>query len=388
MAFPTIAVWIAFASVPFAAVPTWTDVSADVISFFIRRGRQHELDRLEAGTATVTLLNTSGNYWPSYSANVKPQKRLRIRATYNTISYDIFDGFIESYKPGFLLPPIRGAIMVLECVDLIASLSRLLLNSAGEAQELSGTRVGNILDDLAWLGGRLIDPGLSNIIATGALVNENAQEHLFLVQDSERGIVFVQGDGDVEFQDRGARVRTPYTTSQGIFGDSAGEFGYHRIEVVFENEYVYNDIRITREGGTEQTASDATSQTAYGKRSLSETGLLITTNTEALSQANYLLSRFKDPVLRAKNITIRPGADEVNLYPLALGLDISARITVRLSQANLNGDYHIEGISHNVVIAEQNWETIWELTSADNQIYWALGTVGFSELGQTTRLFY
>ncbi|MDD5512002.1 MAG: hypothetical protein PHI12_14535, partial [Dehalococcoidales bacterium] len=81
MARPTIVVRIAFATDPFADTPTWTDVSADVMSFSIERGRQHFLDRIEAGTVYLVLKNSSGNYWPNnaagdYYPNVLPGKRI------------------------------------------------------------------------------------------------------------------------------------------------------------------------------------------------------------------------------------------------------------------------------------------------------------------------
>lgn len=394
MAEPTITLRIAFASDPFAAVPSWNDISSDGMDFSITKGRQHELDRMEAGIATLTLLNTSGNYWANnaggaYYPNIKPLKRVNIRATYGATTYDLYTGFVESWDPDFILRPIKGPIMRLPCVDLISNLSRLLLNNAGYAEELSGTRIGNVLDDLGWAAGdRDLDAGLTTIRASGVMENENATEHLFLVQQSENGIVFIQGDGDVEFQDRGARLRVPYTTSQGTFGDGAGELGYNAIEFADDVQYLYNDIHITREGGTEQTASDAASQTAYGKRSFQRTGLLFLNDNEAQSYAEYLLSRYKDPALRLKSITIRPGADPDNLYPLVLGLDISSRITIKLSQANIDEDYHIEGIRHTWDARSKIWETRWELTPVSQWIYWALGIAGISELGLTTRLFY
>lgn len=370
MATPTLLVRIAHDSAPFAAVPSWTDYPTALMLFSIRRGRQHELDRMEAGTSTIVLLNTSGLLWPNVTATIKPCQRINIRATYNAITYDLYTGFIESWQPDFILRPIKGAVMVLTCTDLIGAFASLNLNSAGYAEELSGTRVHNVINDLAWLGAHDLDAGQSSVIATGALVNENAMSHLGDVQLAEQGIVFVQGDGDVEFQDRHARLKAPYLVSNGIFGDDAGELGYHAIEFAYDNTYIYNDVRMTREGGAEQTASDATSQLAYGKRTLSRTGLQLVSNAEALSQAQYLLSQYKDPAMRVRAIIIRPGVSEASLYPLVLGLDISARITVRLNQAVIDEDYHIEGISHDFDASTQMWETKWELSPASTEIYW------------------
>lgn len=390
----TIVCRIAFSTAPFAASPTWSDVSSDVIHCMIRRGRQHELDRMEAGTAQVRLLNISGDYWPdnasgSYYPNVKPVKRINIRATYNDQTYDLYTGFIEDWQPNFILKPIKGPVMDLPCSDLIKNLSRLFLNDAtGYSEELSGTRVGNVLDDLGWpAGNRDIDAGQSNIQATGELVDVNALDHLFTVQQSESGILYIAPDGDVQFEDRGHRLASPHNTSQATFGDDAGEMKYHRIELVYGDRFLYNDIRITRNGGTQQSAEDSTSQDNYGKRTLTRSKLLITADTEALSQAQYLLSRFKEPYTRVKKIVIRPDVDPDNLYPKVLSYDIGTRVTIRLNQASIDEDYFIEGIEHRFE-PDKPWQTTWELSKADNQQYWALGVEGYSELGETTKLFY
>jgi hypothetical protein len=395
MAKPTIIVRIAFSSDPFDATPSWSDVSSDVLEIHTRRGRQHELGRIEAGTATIVLENSSGDYWPynaggSYYPNVLPGKRVNIRATYGVTTYDLYTGFVEAWQPSWLSREGGNVpIITIKCADLTKNLSRLLLNSAGFAQELSGTRVGNVLDALGWpAGARDIDAGQSNMIATGALENENAQDHLFTVQESELGIVFIAGDGDVQFQDRHARLKAPYTTSQATFGDDAGEQKYRDIEPSYDDQYIYNDVRVTREGGTEQTASDATSQTSYGKRSLSKTGLLITVDTEAKDQADFLLSRYKDATLRSRTLTVFPDRDPANLYPKILDYDLSTRITVRLNQASIDHEYHIEHISHDFIARQGSWKTEYQLSDADMQAYWLIGVAGYSEIGETTRVGY
>lgn len=163
---------------------------------------------------------------------------------------------------------------------------------------------------------------------------------------------------------------------------------YIDVELAYDDKFIYNDVRIQRVEGTEQVAVDSTSGTAYGQRSLSRTSLLMATDADALSQAQYLLSRYKDPALRAKSILIYPDADPANLYPKVLGFDIGTRITLQLTQASIDADYHIEGVNHDWDARENKWVTKWQLSDADNQKYWALGVANFSEIGETTRLAY
>lgn len=397
MTYPEYVCRIAFVSAPYAASPTWVDVSDDLMSFNRRRGRQHELNRMEAGTATVVLRNTSGDYWPNnsgspYYGNIQPRKRINIRAVWDGTTYDLYTGYIEKWQPGFRAKAGFGAIMTLTCSDLIKPLSKLLLNSAGYSSELTGDRIDNVLDTLGYPAAhRVIDAGQTTLQATGALANVNAMNHLFAVTDTELGMLFVRGDGYVIFQDRHARLKTPYTVSQAIFGNdrAAGELPIYEITPSLDDSLIYNDIRITRLSGTEQTASDATSIASYGKQGLQKPSMLMTTDSEAQSQAQYLLGRYKDAYMRLEGLVAKAGLDPDDLYPAVLGFDISTRITVRLDQAGINRDYYIEGI-------DQRWskdspgdlDTKWQVTDASLDAFWVLEIAGYSELSITTRLSY
>lgn len=395
MALPTLAVKVGFASDPFAASISWTTLPAtDVLGLSIRKGRNHALDRIEAGEAIIYLKNASGDYYPdnsggTYSPNVKPGKAITVVATYDSTAYSIFYGFIEALTPSWVGKGGKGPVITLRCADVMKNLARLLLNDGtGYSQEVSGTRIDNVLDDLSANIGRDLDTGQSTVKATGALANVNAMSHLQTVQLSEAGYMFVAGDGDVQFHDRHARLKSPYTTSQATFGDDGGEMFYANVSLSSDDEMIMNDIRLTRDGGAEQVVSDATSQGDYGQRSLSRTGLLVTTDAEMLSQAQYFLKRYKDPAMRATSITVHADRDADNLYPKVLGYDIGTRITLRLNQASIDKEYHIESVHHTVDAKERRWATKWQLSDASDQVYWALGVAGLSELGETTWLAY
>ena len=385
---------IAFDTDPLAITPTWTDIYADVLSIYTKRGRQHELGRMETGIATIQLKNTGGNYWPlnaagDYYGKVLPGKKINIRASFNGVIYDLYTGFIEAWQPAWLDRKI--AITTVRCVDIGKRFSRFELNNAGEAEELSGTRVGNVLDEIGWpAADRDLDAGQTTLKATGAQVAVNAMSHLFLVQDTEVGILFLAPDGDIQYQDRHARFKAPYTVSQAVFGDDPGEEKYRYLRPSYDDQFIYNDIRRTRDGGTEQTASDATSQGDYGKSTSNKTGLLMLLDTEAKDQCDYMLSQYKDPTFRIKELEIYPEIDPDDLFPKALGYDISTRITLRLNEASLDREYHIEGImqSFDKRRGGRPWTTKWQLSDADSLKYWAIGVAGFSEIGETTRLAY
>jgi len=391
MAWPTLVLRIAFDSDPMAASPSWTTVTGDLRYINIKRGRQHELDRMSAGIADLELNNQHGNYWPNnasgdYYPNVKPGKRIN----YNAVTYHLYTGFIEDWNPrwvdekGGLFP-----IMQPQCADLCANLARYYLNHSGYSEELSGTRIGNVLDDFGWpAGARDLDAGQSYMQASGTMENVNAWEHLITIQKSELGIIYIAGDGDVQFEDRHHRLKGNHLTSQATFGDDVGEKPYHGLRPRYGASQIYNDVRIKREGGIQQSASDATSQSNYGKRSFSETGLLMTTDEEASDQAYFILKRYKDPFFRTRTLRIIPESHPDELWPQVLGREISDRITLRRNEATLDEDYFIEGIEHHIDLVRYTWETMWQLSAAESVQYWALGIDGAGELGEKTYLCY
>jgi len=393
MAEPDIIIRIAFTTMPMATTPVWATVTPNALEFYSKRGRQHFLDRIEAGEAITILDNSQGYYWPGntsspYSPNILPGKRLNIQTSYGGSIRDVYTGFIEEWHPGWRLSAGSAPIMELRCADLQKNLALFTLGTIGYNQENSGTRVTNILNDFGWpLGARDISAGQTTLQATGTITDIKAMDHLFTVQHSELGIFYQAPDGDVQFENRHHRLLN-HTVSRGTFGDDIGEMKYQNAKFSYDDQYLYNDIRITRLNGAEQVAKNSSSSANFGPRSFSRSDLLMTADTEAKDQADYLLSKYKDPALRVGELTIYPKSDPNNLYPKVLGFDISDRITLRLNQASVDTDYYIEGITHRYAATNERWETTWQLSDADTQVYWAIGVAGFSEIGETTRLCY
>ncbi len=373
--------------------PTWYNLSDRAFSLDIRRGRQHLLGRFEAGVATIGLKNTDGALWPDntggkYYPYILPGKRVNVQVKWGVGVYDLFTGFIEGWRPGWKRAPESGPIMTLTVSDLVKNLSNFIIDDAvGFSSEVSGTRIENVMEKYnlphPW---RSLAAGQTTLQASGALADIEAMAHLFIVQDSEFGYIFVQGDGTVVFHDRHTRI-TDYSTSQAIFGDDAGENKYNEMEPSYDDEYIYNYVRVERSGGTAQVSEDSTSQSNYGTRGLSRSSLLMTTDNEALAQAQYLKNKYKDPRLRVKVLTIFPGRDSANLFGKIFSYDIGTKITLRNNESSLAEDYHIEGVRHTFDMEREKWITQWQLGPIDES-FWQLGIAGVGELGEKTYLGY
>jgi len=350
------------------------------------------MGRMEAGTATVGLRNTEGTYWPATNPDVLPVKRINIRWDYDGIVYDLYTGFIESWNPKWVLHPITGAVMDLQCADLFKNLSYCSLDISLYPDELSGTRVSRVLTDMGWLGGSDVDAGVVIVAETPIdTTYENATQHLGKVSDTEDGRVYIAPDGDVQFEGRYHRMFN-HNTPLAVFGDNLtlGDLPIFDYSLTYDDEHIYNEIRVSIPGGDPQLASDATSQTTYGKRVLEVTQSLGISDSDCLALAQHYLAMYKDPHMRAKSITIKPGKDPANLYPKAFGYEISDLITVRLTQAGILESYFIEGIEHDWKATEpNNWTTKWQLSSSvGTGPFWRLENATYGKLESTTILGY
>lgn len=87
--------------------PVWVDITDDVRSVSIRRGKNRQLDRFEAGTAEIVLDNRTRKYDPLYTAspfysgtrsNLTPMRPFRIRGQYNDKTYYRFLGYASTYE--------------------------------------------------------------------------------------------------------------------------------------------------------------------------------------------------------------------------------------------------------------------------------------------------
>src|SRR5690349_6749532 len=93
---PVLTLEVAFENDANATSPTWTDISSymqDEIT--VSRGKQTELDATEPGAFSVTLDNTDRRFDPFYTSSpyypyVEPMKQVRLRATYNSTTYDVW----------------------------------------------------------------------------------------------------------------------------------------------------------------------------------------------------------------------------------------------------------------------------------------------------------
>lgn len=114
---------------------TWTDVTTYVRGLETRRGRNHELGKMQAGEASLTLDNRDRRFDPTYTSgpyypNVVPMRHIRIRATNLAVTYDLFVGFVEDWGQQWAGPAAANqgdATCEMHLVDAFSVLNRITL---------------------------------------------------------------------------------------------------------------------------------------------------------------------------------------------------------------------------------------------------------------------
>ena len=125
--FPQIQVEWSPASAPFT--PVWRNVARYVRSFKTTQGRQHQLDRIEAGSIDITFDGRDGTFNPwntsSFLFNnfqgMQPMNPIRITAAWQGITYYVAYGYMQS-----LTPTLADAVNVdvdVKCWDILQFLS-------------------------------------------------------------------------------------------------------------------------------------------------------------------------------------------------------------------------------------------------------------------------
>ena len=380
----------AFGYAPYSGV-SWTDISKYVHRIVIRRGAESTpIPRTVAGQCTLELNNDDGRFDPNntagtYYPDVILTVPIRIRATWDSTTYPIYSGFANSWDVAY---PYKGSrsIVTVPCADGFQLLNQYLIPaSATYAEQRTDVRIAAVLDDVAWPSGlRDLDTGVENVEAfTAGDAETSALNHLTSVANAEVGRIFISGDGSFTFHNRTHHAGG--ATSKGTFGPS--DLPYVDVAPSYDDNHLYNDIRVTRTAGETQTATDATSITAYRQRTLEQGGIMVN-DAAAMSVAEWQLDMFKDMAARIDTITINPQASPTALWPVILGVDLRDAIVVKVvprsGADSLNQQVSIEYIKHDIGV--DRWLTTYgcyPLSTFAVGDYWIVGT---SELDTETAI--
>lgn len=199
----------------------FNDISADVISVSVNRGKDPQQDTFNAASCSVQLNNETRNYDPDYPASpyqgqIVPTGSLRVYSN----DQIVFTGFITDWN--FSYSPNGESIAEIVASDVFVNLNNQVLTGYEPSEQLSSARIISVLARPE-TGGTAVWTDLTRKISTGVAtmgaytVNDgtNVLSYLQEVEKAEPGRLFIDKQGRLIFRSRNNDLDNPsYTYSR------------------------------------------------------------------------------------------------------------------------------------------------------------------------------
>jgi Concanavalin A-like lectin/glucanases superfamily len=257
------------------------------------------------------------------------------------------------------------------------------IGTAGFLTQDTGARISAILAT-AGLDASQYNVGAGTVQvegSTSSLAATTAMSYINTVTNTERGLVYQDPAGVVQFRNRHyVYENAAGSTSNATFGYASGQIQYLSTGLVpgTDDLDLWNNILVNRNGGIVQRAADATSQAKYGRRTLSGyTGLLFTNDGDSLDLAQGLLYQYKNPSTRVRSLTLSSTINAGAALPQMLGRQLLDRITINWrpidgTSVDFSQQSLIEQVTHTVT--PDQWTTTFAVTPVGTESFFILGT--------------
>jgi len=341
------------------------DVSDQVSRIETTRGRNSLSDQFQTGALTLRIIDQNGDFNPQnvtgpYYNLLTPMRKVQITATYSSVTYPIFSGFITSYVTTYPKDSEEVAYTEIKAVDSF----RLVFNAqistvtGATAGDLSGTRINEILDEIDWPASqRDVDAGLTTL-QNDPGSNRTALAALTTVATSEYGALYVDASGSFVFQDRNVTAGSIGGTPT-IFADNGTGISYFDASWILNDVLIFNKATITRSGGSAQVALNQASIDKYFLHSYFLDNLLMQSDAVALDYAQAYVASRAETTIRVDSIVLDLYTNNYNTGIIAaLDLDFFDPIKVITTQpggSTLEKTLQIFGVRMN--ITPNSWRT-------------------------------
>jgi hypothetical protein len=368
------------------------DMTSQVLSVSITRGRNRELEQFNAGTASIRFkdpnrvldpLNTASPYYPY----VGPRQPVQVFAG----GVQIYSGFVTDWDLSYDFV-VAGDVNTASCADAFTVLAQQNMNEWTPTEQLSGARIDAVLNrpEVTYQGPYFLKVGSSTLGAFKVAAGTNVLTYLQNIAASEQGYLFIDRTGALAFLGRSYNLPVSDLT----FSDTGSAVPYSALTNAFGDELLYNYIQAQSPafapGDPPATASDATSIALYQAQQYTKLDLLNSTTTEVNAMAYYLLGRYKNPVLRFTGLVVQLAALTADQQDLVLSADISEITSVTKSfstgtPSSVTQKVFISGVSHEIVPGSHKVRFTFE--STDSNGYFTLDSDIFGILDQDLLAF-
>jgi hypothetical protein len=244
----------------------FNDISADVVSIGVTRGKDPQQDTFNAASCSVQLNNETRNYDPDYGPSpyqgqIVPTGSVRIFKDEQIV----FTGFITDWN--FSYSPTGESIAELVASDAFWNLNSQRLLDFEPIEELSSARILSVLSRPE-VGGVTVWPASSRLISAGVATmgdyevedGTNALSYLQEIEKAEPGRLFIDKQGRIVFRSRNNDLNNP-------------SFEYYRTNLS-PNPSFENNIRSWQATSGTITKSTATAYIGTASGSLSSGGVV------------------------------------------------------------------------------------------------------------------
>ena len=284
------------------------DLTPDVRSISIRRGRNIMRDTYEAGTCIVRVLDPNSYFNPQNTASpyfgfLTPLRKLRVSATTGGVGYFLFSGYTTNYKYTYPQNQETGYVDI-ECSDAfrLMQLATVTTVSGATAGQDTGTRIGKILDQVSWPASmRTIDTGNTTCVVDPG-TSRTSIDALKNAEFSEQGAFYLNQEGTAIFLNRTNVIKA--------YGETAIEFNqttgipYTNLVFAFDDKLIVNSAGMTRVGGTQQVSENAASIAKYFPHQSNQENLVAQTDADTLNIAKIYVATRAETTIRIDQMTV------------------------------------------------------------------------------------
>jgi len=327
------------------------DATQYVKSIAVSRGKSRELDRFQAGRLNVTFDNRNRYFDPTYTSSpfygqIVPRRTIR----YSVNNVVQFTGLVDDWNLNFT--PDGQSTAEAVGVDGFALLAQQTLTGGTATSQLSGARINTVLNDAGvnWSAtNRNIDSGQETLQADVVTADSDVLSYINLIEQTEPGVFFMDKNNYATFKDR-ASIKVSGTVP--VFSDSGTGIPYSQVRVVYGSELLFNQAVMSRLGGATVQADDVPSQTTYGVRTLTQKGLLHSSDTALANLAVTTVAQYRNPEFRFEAVMVDVHALALADQNTVLGLEIGQICNISFTPngiaPSISKYAEVLGVSHDV----------------------------------------
>jgi hypothetical protein len=284
------------------------DLTPNVYSISIRRGRNIMRDQYEAGQATVRVLDPNSDFNPQNPASpyfgfLTPLRKLRVAATFGGTTYFLYSGYTTEYRYTYPTGQETGYVDII-CNDAFRLMQQATVSTvaAATAGQNTGQRVSAILNQVNFpTNMRSIDTGSTLCVADPG-TSRTSLDALLNAAFSEQGAFYIDSSGTAVFKNR-PNVITSASATPIEFDQTTG-IPYKNLVFAFDDKLIINSAGMTRVGGTQQIAENAASIIKYFSHQSNEANLIMQTDADALNVAKIYVATRAETTIRIDAMTV------------------------------------------------------------------------------------